>query len=68
MKRALGQALPGLRTHRRAQGFSQQDVAARAEVSQRFVSLVEAGRNGCSPEVAARLAAALGVELAELTD
>jgi transcriptional regulator with XRE-family HTH domain len=56
-----------LRTHRRAQGFSQQAVADRAEVSQRFVSLVEGGK-GCSPEVAARLAAALGVELADLTD
>jgi len=50
-----------LRQWRRAQGFSQLDLAARAEVSQRHVSFLETGRSRPSREMVIHLGQVLDV-------
>jgi putative transcriptional regulator len=50
-----------LRELRRERGWSQQDLAGRANVSQSMISAVEAGRKHPGDGIAKALAAALGV-------
>jgi transcriptional regulator with XRE-family HTH domain len=56
---ALGQALRKLRTDR---GWTQADLALRAEMDRSFVSLIELGRNSPSVRMLVRLCDALDVE------
>jgi ribosome-binding protein aMBF1 (putative translation factor) len=59
---------PALRTHRLAAGLSQVRLAALADISMSYVSLIERGKHRPADEIVARLAAALGVDVAELID
>lgn len=52
---------------RRRKGFSQEELAHRAEVHQTYLSGVERGRRNASVMVLARIAAALGADLEDLT-
>lgn len=52
---------------RRAKGFSQEELAHRAEVHQTYLSGVERGRRNPSVMVLARIAAALDADLEDLT-
>ncbi len=52
---------------RRGKGFSQEELAHRAEVHQTYLSGVERGRRNASVMVLARIAAALGADLEDLT-
>ena len=54
-----------LRQWRRVRGWSQLDLAARAEVSQRHVSFLETGRSRPSPEMVIHLSETLEVPLRE---
>jgi transcriptional regulator with XRE-family HTH domain len=54
-----------LRKWRRQRGWSQLELAARAEISQRHLSFLELGRAKPSREMVTRLASALGVALRE---
>jgi transcriptional regulator with XRE-family HTH domain len=58
---------PALRRARRRRGLTQQQVAARAKLSQSFLSELETGQRG-RPSFAliARLAKVLGIDLDEL--
>jgi ribosome-binding protein aMBF1 (putative translation factor) len=58
---------PAVQRARQEAGLSQEQVAARADISASYVSLIERGRHRPAPEIVARLEAALGVELAALT-
>lgn len=62
-RQAVGRVL---RTERRAQGRTLQDVADAAQVSLAFLSEIERGRKQPSSEVLAALGRALRVEVAEL--
>ncbi|MEA2525864.1 MAG: Helix-turn-helix domain, partial [Thermomicrobiales bacterium] len=55
-------------THRLAAGLSQVRLAALADISMSYVSLIERGKHRPADEIVARLAAALGVDVAELID
>lgn len=58
---------PGLRRRREDAGLSLTALASAASISKTYLSLVETGhRPGVSPPVAARLAQALGVAVADL--
>ena len=52
---------------REALGISQRDLAARCAVNQGSLSNVERGVNGASPELARKLADAMGVPLESIT-
>src|SRR5690349_8630485 len=52
-----------LRRWRQRRGFSQLDLAGRAEISQRHLSFLELGRAMPSRDMVARLAAALDIPL-----
>jgi transcriptional regulator with XRE-family HTH domain len=58
---------PTLRSHRLAAGLSQHRLAALTGISMSYVSLIERGRHRPAPEIVARLADALGIEVAALT-
>jgi ribosome-binding protein aMBF1 (putative translation factor) len=58
---------PNLQEARRAAGLSQERLAAVAKISASYVSLLERGRHRPTPEIVARLAAALGLEPTDLT-
>lgn len=63
---ALGQALRKLRTER---GWSQADLALRAQMDRNYLSLIELGRNSPSVRMLMRLCLALDVRAADvLTD
>jgi transcriptional regulator with XRE-family HTH domain len=55
-----------LRRYREAKGWSQADVATRAQVSQGYIAQLEAGQKTPSLKVLRRLAKALKVPLIEL--
>jgi ribosome-binding protein aMBF1 (putative translation factor) len=59
---------PALRERRNAAGLSQDGLAKLADISMSYVSLIERGRHRPAPEIVERLAAALGVKPADLTD
>jgi len=56
-----------LQALRRAKGFSQEELAHRAEVHQTYLSGVERGRRNPSVMVLARIASALDADLEDLT-
>lgn len=56
-----------LQALRRAKGFSQEELAHRADVHQTYLSGVERGRRNVSVMVLARIAAALDADLDDLT-
>lgn len=58
--------LPGLRAARVARGWSQQRLADEAGVNRDSISRMETGQSGAYPLTVGKLAAALGVEPAEL--
>lgn len=60
---AFGQALRSLRTKR---GWTQTDLALRAEVDRNYVSLIELGRNSPSVRMVFRLCDALDVTASDL--
>lgn len=63
---ALGQALRKLRTER---GWSQSELALRAQMDRNYLSLIELGRNSPSVRMLVRLCLALDVRAADvLTD
>lgn len=51
---------------RRDRGLSQEELAARADVNQSYLSDIERGRRNPSLLVLARIAGALGVDVEEL--
>jgi len=57
-----------LRVLRRAAGLTQEEVAARTDLSVDFISLVERGKSAPSFDSLAKLADALGVEVREFFD
>ena len=65
--RRLGEVVQQLRE---ARGLSQAQLAESAQVSVSFVSILEGGQSGqnLSPAILARLARALGVTAAKLTE
>jgi transcriptional regulator with XRE-family HTH domain len=65
--RKLGEVVQQLRE---ARGLSQAQLAESAQVSVSFVSILEGGQSGqnLSPAILARLARALGVTAAKLTE
>lgn len=60
---ALGQALRKLRTER---GWSQSDLALRAQADRNYLSLIELGRNSPSVRMLMRLCSALDVNAADV--
>lgn len=56
-----------LQALRRAKGFSQEELAHRADVHQTYLSGVERGRRNVSVMVLARIATALDADLEDLT-
>lgn len=62
---ALGQALRKLRTER---GWSQSDLALRAEMNRNYLSLIELGRNSPSVRMLLRLCQALDVRATTVLD
>ena len=60
---ALGQALRKLRTER---GWSQSDLALRAQMDRNYLSLIELGRNSPSVRMLVRLCMALDVRAADV--
>lgn len=62
---ALGNALRKLRTER---GWSQSELALRAEMDRNYLSLIELGRNSPSVRMLMRLCSALGVRAADVLD
>lgn len=60
---ALGQALRKLRTER---GWSQADLALRAQMDRNYLSLIELGRNSPSVRMLVRLCMALDVRAADV--
>lgn len=62
---ALGQALRKLRTER---GWSQSDLALRADMDRNYLSLIELGRNSPSVRMLLRLCLALDVRAADVLD
>jgi transcriptional regulator with XRE-family HTH domain len=65
--RKLGEVVQQLRE---ARGMTQAQLAERAQLSVSFVSILEGGqsRNNPAPAILGRLARALGVTLAKLTE
>ena len=65
--RKLGEVVQQLRE---ARGMTKDQLAERAQLSVSFVSILEGGqsRNDPSPAILARLARALGVSAAKLTE
>ena len=59
----LGRAIKQLRTQR---GLSQEEIGLRAEIHPTWISHLESGRNNPAWGSVRRIAAALGVRLAEL--
>jgi transcriptional regulator with XRE-family HTH domain len=55
-----------LKEYRRKSGFSQDNLAERAEISTQYLATVETCRKFPTPEVLERLAAALEIEAHEL--
>ncbi|WP_189269734.1 helix-turn-helix domain-containing protein [Streptomyces fuscichromogenes] len=55
-----------VRRRRVRAGLTQGGLAAQADISQSYMSMLEAGACSASPPVLARLAAALGCEIEEL--
>ena len=62
---ALGQAVRKLRTER---GWSQADLALRAQMNRNYLSLIELGRNSPSVRMLMRLCAALDVRAGDVLD
>lgn len=62
---ALEQALRKLRTER---GWSQSDLALRADMDRNYLSLIELGRNSPSVRMLLRLCLALDVRAADVLD
>ncbi len=57
-----------VRVLRKQAGFSQEELAARADISVDFLSLIERGINAPSFETLERLAEALGIQARDLFD
>lgn len=57
-----------IRERRKAQGLTLEALAERAELSRSYLSRLESGERPLGLEAAARIAVALGVEVADLTD
>ncbi len=55
-----------LRTYRAAKGFSQEELAHRAEIDRTYISALERGVYAASIDVVERLAAALEIDAAAL--
>ena len=66
--RALLAAPTPLAFWRRKRGFTQRDLAAKAEIPQGCLSQLEAGRTRGTPDTLKRLAQALGIGLDDLVD
>jgi transcriptional regulator with XRE-family HTH domain len=64
--RGGGLKLPGLKLWRVRSGLTQRELAERVGVPLHYVQRAEQGRRGCNPEVARKMADALGVDLQEL--
>ena len=52
-----------IQTHRKAQGLSQTDLAARSGLRQELISRIESGHDGAKLGVICDLLAALGLEM-----
>lgn len=65
VQKLLGKRIADLR---KAKGLSQEDLAAKAEYSTEFISLVERGVNAPSVAGLSRIARVLGVEIKDLFD
>jgi transcriptional regulator with XRE-family HTH domain len=65
-RRGGGLPLPGLKHWRLRRGFSQAQLAQRADLTPDYLFKVESGRRGCNPEAAQRLAELLEVGLRDL--
>ena len=55
-----------LRKHRRAKGFSQEELAHRADIDRTYISALERSVYAAGIDVVDRLARALGLEAADL--
>jgi transcriptional regulator with XRE-family HTH domain len=64
--RGGGLPLPGLKHWRLRRGFSQTELARRAELKDGYVARIESGRRGCNPETAQLLADLLEADLRDL--
>ncbi|HUS17271.1 MAG TPA: helix-turn-helix transcriptional regulator, partial [Chloroflexia bacterium] len=56
---------PWLRQQRKARGWTQEDLATRLACSASLIRKLEAGQRVASPEIAAQLAALLGIAAEE---
>jgi transcriptional regulator with XRE-family HTH domain len=65
-RRGGGLRLPGLKHWRRRRGFTQRELARRADLAEGYLWKVESGRRGCNPSVAHVLAELLEVDLQDL--
>lgn len=59
---------PAITAWRETRGMTSKDLATRAEISQAHLSRLQSGVNDASEEVLARLARALGVQVAVISD
>ena len=66
--RALLAAPTPLAFWRKKRGLTQRDLAAKAEIPQGYLSQLEAGKKGGTPDTLKRLAQALGIGLDDLVD
>jgi transcriptional regulator with XRE-family HTH domain len=57
-----------IRKLRKAQGFSQEELAFRAEIDRSYLSEIENGQKNLSVLMLDQIAAALGVEMKELLE
>jgi transcriptional regulator with XRE-family HTH domain len=55
-----------MKFHRQRNGFTQPELAERANISTNFIGMIEQKRKFPAPEMLDRIAAALGVETSEL--
>ncbi len=61
-----GLLLPGLKRWRIRRGLTQQQLADRVGARLQYISRIEQGKRGCSPQVAQKIADALEVDLRDL--
>jgi transcriptional regulator with XRE-family HTH domain len=67
MAQSIGKAFGvAVRTRREQQGVSQEELAARAGIHRTYVSSIELGKVRVGLEIAAKVAAGLGLPLSEL--
>ena len=63
IKNALGQNIKNLRAHRK---FSQAELAEKVDISIIYLSTIERGKKFPKPDIIAKIAIGLGVEVFEL--